>query len=251
MKNKSILLGATTALLLASPAMGAITLTNGDFSTADTSADGVGWKAGPSNGSMFAIAGGVNGVADGPSGNTARSLYQTFSDSVMSAVNVSFDFILVGVGTGGTARQMDFRTLVGTTTANSTHARFIVAGNGTIDYLDTGGTAFIDTATTGTTFAANVTDTYHIDLQFTGLDGAGGAIGTMNGTITRASDSASYGFSGTNLNWVAVDSMEFANGGNWGTLHNSDFDNVSVVPEPTAALLGSLVLLGLLRRRRN
>lgn len=36
MKYHSLFLGATTALLFASPAMGAIILTNGDFSTADT-----------------------------------------------------------------------------------------------------------------------------------------------------------------------------------------------------------------------
>lgn len=250
MKRKTFLLGATSAVLLASPAMGAITLTNGDFSTADTKIDGVGWTAGPSSGTMFTIAGGVNGVANAPTGNNAASLYQTFSDTTMTKVNVSFDFIIVAPGNGTTPRQIDFRLLTGTTSGTSTHVRFNVSGDGFIDFTNAGG-GFVDTTTTGTAFAANVAGTYRIDLQLDGMDGNGGATGTMLGTITRASDNASYSFSGTNLNWAAVDSMEFLQGNNWGSNHNVDFDNVFVaVPEPSAALLGGLGVLALLRRRR-
>lgn len=62
--------------------------------------------------------------------------------------------------------------------------------------------------------------------------------------------------SGTNFNYsfgrtlTNVSGVEFYWDANGGAGNDGFIDNISVVPEPTAALLGSLGMLGLLRRRR-
>lgn len=66
--------------------------------------------------------------------------------------------------------------------------------------------------------------------------------GTYDAPLTFSVDGSNNGFTGTN-------SQLFLGGGN-----GLSFDNISVVsavPEPSAALLGGLGVLGLLRRRRN
>ncbi len=114
----------------------------------------------------------------------------------------------------------------------------------------TGATTLVADATApGVNFESGAASTYNFSLILTRV-GTGMQIDT---SIIRASDSVQMGagsFLDTTRSVSDFNRVGFLLGGNL-DVDTVQFNNITVVPEPSAALLGGLGLLALLRRRRN
>lgn len=226
-------LGAISALLFASPAMGAIILTNGNFSSGTT-----GWStdANFNQGGLFTVSGGAATASAG----SATSLYQKASDTLLNTATVSFNYTLNSPATAN-IRNLDLRFFAGTPSGANPNGVFFQIGN--TSTLSLNGTTFDISATpivTGTN--------YVVTLNFSGLDGVGGATGQLTGSLFDGTNTINFNASGAD--WAAFDGLSFRHGSNW-TGQSHTLDNIVVVPEPATTLLGGLGALALLRRRRK
>lgn len=85
------------------------------------------------------------------------------------------------------------------------------------------------------------------------LSDANSASPTLGDGTANSADTGSmtaHSFLDTSISASAFDRVGFLTAGNL-DVETVQFNNITVVPEPSAALLGGLGLLGLLRRRRG
>jgi MYXO-CTERM domain-containing protein len=120
----------------------------------------------------------------------------------------------------------------------------------TTSFTSTTGLTALATATApGVNFESGAASTYNFSLMLTRV-----ATGIqIDSSIIRTSDSVQMGggsFLDTTLSVTDFNRAGFLLGGNL-DVDTVQFTNITVVPEPSAALLGGLGLLALLRRRRN
>ena len=232
-------LGVASALALFTPsAFAALAITNGDFETGggDNVNDVTGWfdysTGGFWEGAWQTNNGGItpngtNVVVISSFGATSdpfsgQYLYQGIGTADgASSVTIGFDFGAPNDDPGGRTLGMTVGIYaydgVGT----------FAAGDGVSIY------AASQTAGSGVTLLSSNSDT---QLVTTGVDGL---IGSYEVTLGLSGAGAQQLFLGFN-NYAPV------GGDSWPVL-----DNIAIVPEPSAALLGGLGVLGLLRRRRR
>jgi hypothetical protein len=219
MKFNSILTGITAAILLSSPAMGGIKLTNGDFSNGST-----GWSDltgyGPST--LYDI---TSGVANAPADGSTRCIYQKVSPSLETAATVIFDVTVNTLGSGTNARDFDFCLVNGNTgniaktvgmITNAAH-QFVLRGGGTPLYTSS--------------IAMTAGTTYTISLYMTGMDGDGGHTGMVSGSILNQTTMVATRFTCSHANIDKFDGLAFRRGFVWGPNHQHTIANVTMVRE--------------------
>jgi len=150
--------------------------------------------------------------------------------------------------------ERNFNLVVGTTAGlNAVNLRMQGDATGTtlsLDYFIGGGTWL----TAGSGFTSG--DVYYLELGFNGFGTAGASYdlawsdanpgsATTSNSLTGITQFQNAGHATTA--GATIDRLRFRTDGDWGAYA---LDDVSLVPEPSAALLGCLGLLGLLRRRR-
>ncbi|HEX7260674.1 MAG TPA: autotransporter-associated beta strand repeat-containing protein, partial [Luteolibacter sp.] len=190
---------------------------------------------------------------------TAGTLRVNGSTHASSAVSVASGATLGGAGTiGGVVN-------VSGVLAPGASIESLVTGSVTLNDLSTLAVEIQDATTVGADLLAingNLTLDGTVTLDLAKL---GAAIWTAGDKLTLASytgtwdgglftynsnelsDGEQFSFDGTN--WV-LDYNDTIEGGNFTTDSTGTYLTMTVVPEPAAALLGSLGLLALLRRRR-
>ena len=209
----------------------AYVLTNGDFSTNDTT----GWTS----------TGTVNAASGAAVMSASSSLDQDFSNGATgTAENFSFQldftFLLIAVNQNQRIRIRDNSNAVDIITLRFNNGTGMDAFDG-IAGTNTGfQNALAFTLTTNTTYFFRLIG---VDLD---LVGRTFALGLSSDGINYTSTAPLTFFHsapvGSDFETLRVES---------GASTTMTIDNIIVVPEPTTSLLGGLGVLGLLRRRRN
>lgn len=223
-------------LAMSTPTFGAIILQNGNFSSGTT-----GWSADANHASssIMSVSGGVLNTGTG-----TTSLYQRASDTLLQAATITLDYTCNVAGSGANARNFDFRLFNGTPSGSNTNIFGL-----TLPTLSAVNVGSGNMSLTGGSLVAGTK--YTLTLTFSGLDGAGNTMGTLNGSFSDGIN-PDITFTASNSDWAAFDGISFRHGSNWGTGQTYSLDNIAVaVPEPSVALLGGLGVLGLLHRRRR
>ena len=219
-------LAITTFLATAATASAAISLTNGNFATNNTT----GW-------------------------NTTGTVSAATGAAVLSAgATLSQDF---STGVTGTAENYDFQLDFSfSVSANNINQRIRIRDNSNagdiitlrLNATGTGIERFSGTwgsALTGITITPNTTYWFRVVGSDLDLAGRSYTLGFSTDGVSYVSTGPLTGFHSA-LVGSDFETVTFESGA--GTILT--LDNVSVVPEPSAALLGGLGLLALLRRRR-
>lgn len=210
-------------------------------------------------------------LGDNTNGGASAIMYASFPTIILTNVGdtltLSGSFTLTGGVTGqeqairfglfdnnGSTTAMNWRGYLGTnrTAANNASSIFERANQTSGDFLGTTSAGAFLTGTTGSS---------------TGTPPASGTF-TFSETITKTATGVSMSFSLTELggfSWTAANTDTTPNAGvspieydrvgiGFSGNYSADqavFSNITVVPEPAAAVLGGLGMLALLRRRRD
>jgi hypothetical protein len=178
------------------------------------------------------------GILDGNTGNGATVLLVGWGYADVDPVDTTSELLFYRVRGAGTAPSA--ANAIGWTGGSP------AAGFDFGDYNSTSGPSN-DTAPIGTSPSAY----YRISLTLTqGSTAASGSI--TNLTTSQSTSWADPLALAAPLNWGnnATDGLQLLSGLGGTGVFNMDNISVSVVPEPSTALLGGLTLLGFLRRRR-
>lgn len=246
-KNQLVLAASLLALGASVPATNAATIVwqggTGSYSSANWTVDSVPNQNHPGNAS------GVHSTTI--SGGTVTS-FNNASVGNFNVISGTADTLLIS---GGATINADFIRIEGTGTAVGST---IALGNGTITVSDSNG-------------FRSAGPTFNGSINFTGAAGSASIVQTNNGTVNTA---LAAKLSATALSYFAIDgtmvstgiayngsnlaaiNAALATGGNVvGGRHffitdTSGTQTLTLIPEPSAALLGGIGLLCLLRRRR-
>jgi hypothetical protein len=208
-------------------------------------------------------------LGDGTNGGASAIMYASFPTITLTnigdALTLSGSFTIIGGVLGqeqairfglfdnnGSTTAMNWRGYLGTnrTAANNASSIFERANQTSGDFLGTtSGGAFLASTTGSSTGTPPVSGTF-----------------SFSETITKTATGVTMSFSLSELggfSWTATNTDTTPNGGvsieydrvgiGFSGTYSADqavFSNITVVPEPSAALLGGLGMLALLRRRR-
>jgi hypothetical protein len=212
----SILLGTNAALMLGTPAMGNITLTNGDFSS-----DSTGWST--LAGFTSTLYNTTGGVAIAPGDGSNRSIYQKVSASSEAAATIIFD---VTVNTLGATQDIEFRLINGPA-GNVVNSVVLVTDRLHRFVLFGGGVKLFTSE-----FAVTEGTTYTISLYMSGMDGPGGQMGKVSGSILDNTTMVATRFTVTHPHIAPFDGLAFfRRAGNAVTGHQNTIDNITAVRE--------------------
>jgi hypothetical protein len=219
MKFNFIFFGITTAILLNSPAMGDITLTNGEFSNG-----GTGWSdlAGFTPSTLYDTA---DGIAMAPADGSTRCIYQKVSARSENAATVIFDVTVNTLASVPGARDFDFRLINGAAGTPANTIGMVTNTAHKIVLFGGGATLF------ASPFAMTAGTTYTISLYMTGMDGPGGQMGKVSGSILDNTTMVATRFTVSHANIEKFDGLAFCRGPNCGATHRNTIDNVTVVRE--------------------
>lgn len=222
------------------PASAAYTLVNGDFE--DTSGT---FPNGWVGTSTFNAGGFASGSADAGM-SSGGSITQDFSGGPSIDTSENYDF------------QLDFAFRTGAI-STTTDQRFRLRNNNNVGDIITLG--FETAATGGGTALSAFSGTWSTVLDVAFASGTTYYFRVIGSDWDNASRSYTIGYSTDGTSFTTSAPITSFHGTPGGTVDFETFrveagttttriDNVSVIPEPSVALLGSLSLLGLLRRRR-
>ena len=224
---RTILLIAGFATIAATSAFSANLLVNGDFTSGET-----GWS---DSNNVGTVSSGVLSIAGGgsPDGNFSQAFAPQTGPTV-----VSFDFFTTNPGSGDRSMNIFLRESVG---GGQINLRVITGGN--VQIFQSGGPSWQTLSGLNGSVVTDGTTVNTFQLTFNAYGGSLDYDVTVNGSTETG-----VGFF---QNTTLDDFSQFHFTNDFGaTAFSADNVSVDPIPEPSAALLGLVALVGLLRRRR-